>query len=122
MSVDIYHSRRGNFRYCQYWNRNENDSVGDLTKWILEKKPSGSFWAKETSPKTNQAGQLNNVFMYDKNTISLVTEDKVDDIKRGSIVSYLNHAWIVQNVQFEIHHKETEFDTDKYTTYISIAR
>lgn len=122
MSIDIYHTRRGHFRYCQYWNRDENDSVGDLTKWILEKKPSGSFYARETSPQTNQADQLNNAFMFDKNLISLVTNDKVNDIKRGSIVSYLNHAWLVQSVQFEMHHKESEYATEEYTTYIQITR
>ena len=122
MSVDIYHSRRGHFRFCQYWNRDENDSVGDLTKWMLERKPSGSFYAKETSPKTNQADQLSNVFLFDKNVITLQTDDDVSDIKRGSVVQYLYHAWLVQNVQFELHHKETEYDTEKYTTYISLTR
>lgn len=122
MSVDIYHSRRGHFRYCQYWNRDENDQVGDLTKWMLERKPSGSFYATESSPKTNQADQLSNVFLFDKNVITLVTNDNVKDIKRGSVVQYLYHAWLVQNVQFELHHKESEYATEEYTTYISLTR
>ena len=120
--IDIYHSRRGHFRYCQYWNRNEDDQIGDLTKWMLERKPSGSFYATEASPKQNQADQLSNVFLFDKNVITLVTNDNVKDIKRGSVVQYLYHAWMVQSVQFELHHKESEYATEEYTTYISLTR
>lgn len=120
--IDIYHSRRGHFRYCQYWNRDESKEINDYTKWILSTFPNGSFYAKEVTSKTNQGNQINNIVMFDKNTITLVTNDKVSDIKRGSVVSYLNHAWLVENVQFETHLKESEFSTEEYTTYITIAR
>ena len=122
MSVDIYHSRRGHFKRCAYFNRDEDDYISDLTKWVLVNKPSGFFYAKEVSVKTNQANQLGNVLMFDKNMITLQTGDLVADIKRGSVVEYLNHAWLVQSVQFELSRKETEFGEDRYITYISITR
>lgn len=120
--IDIYHSRRGHFKLCKYWNRNENDSVGDLSKWIINKKPDGVFYAKQITPKINQANQLNNVFMYDRNSVTIETSDKVDTIKRGSVVQFLNKEWLVQSVQFELHHKESEYSDDEYTTYMQLTR
>lgn len=120
--IDIYHTRRGHFKLCKYWNRNEDDSVGDLTKWIIDRKPEGMFYAKQVNAHTNQASQLNNVLMFDKNMVTISTNDIVDTIKRGSVVQYLGKVWLVQSVQFEQYHKESEFDDEKYTTYISLTR
>ena len=122
MSVDIYHSRRGHFNKCVYYKRDEDNSVGDLTKWILETNPTGVFYAKEVSQKSNQENQVGNVILMDNHSITLETADEVMDIKRGYVVKYLGQCWLVTNVQFATRIKENEFQKEKYTTYISLVR
>lgn len=119
---DIYHSARGHFKECKYWIRDERDSVGDLTKWILENKPAGMFLAMEINEKSDRANQLSNSFMWDVNSVTLETNDLVDDLVRGCVVLYLNHAWLVNGVQRMIHRQESEFAEERYTTYISLTR
>ena len=122
-NVDLFHSRRNNYEECYYWVRDESVSVGDASQWILKNKSNGVFYAKEVSPKYNQANPQANVFMYDKNTISLETDDDIDEISRGCIVLYNGKPWMVVDCQKRIHQKESEFDTEKhYTTIVSIRR
>lgn len=121
--VDIYHSRRGHFKSCTYWLRDESDRIGDLTTWVLKTTPSGIFYAKETTPITNQANQTNNVFIYDKNMVSLETYDDINDIKRGCVVLYNGTAWFVDSVQKKIIIKESEFqNVDKALWVINLRK
>lgn len=121
-TVDIYHSRRTNYEVCQYWKRNESEAIGNSSKWILDKIPEGTFYAKETTAKENRMAQLGNVFAFDENHITIETDDDIE-IKRGYIVEYDYTHWIVENVQSRIHHKESEFDREKhYRVYINLRR
>lgn len=122
MSIDIYHSRRSNFRECKYFVRNENSAFGDMEKYILTETPKGTFYAREISPIRNNKDQVANILLYDKNIITLETTDYVNDLESGCVVSYLGHGWIVEQVQKEIMLKETEFGEMCYKTIISIRR
>lgn len=120
-NVDIYHSRRTNYAECKYWTRNEK--VGSPESWILNHTPSGKFYAKEISPKYNQFGQLGNVFGYDINGITLETDDDVYELERGCLVLYNGHCWTVENVQYQVHRKESQFSQHiDYKYIISIRR
>lgn len=122
--INLYHSRRGRFRLCKYFIRNENDSVGDLSVYIHNTRPSGIFYAKEDNAKAKNKDQVANVFMYDKSNITISTMDSVEDLTAGCIVAYRGEAWIVDSVQERIHTKETEYGREKeaYTTFISLRR
>jgi len=121
--INIYHSRRGKFKECKYWLRDERDSVGDLTQYVLKNQPTGIFYAQETTALTNGKGQVNNLINYDESLVNIASNDEISDIKAGCIVEYLHHAWLVVNVQQEIHLKESEFcDTGSRTTYLSLRR
>lgn len=123
MAVDIYHTRRTNYKLCQYWNRDESTRIGDASKWVLANKPTGSFYARPESQTTNSANPVANAMMFDRNTVTLCTEDHVDDIKKDSMVLYNGKVWGVVNVQFAPHKKESEFSNEgHYTTYISLRR
>ncbi len=122
MSIDIYHSRRTNYRECKYFVRNENTSFGDLDRYILTEMPSGVFYAKEVSPQNDKKDQIANVILYDKKIITLETTDIVDDLESGCIVLYLGHGWMVEQVQRSVCRRETEFGEMKYKTIISIRR
>lgn len=120
MSVDIYHSRRANFRVCKYWL--PNDSM-NRDKVILTQTPAGIFYATETNAISSGLNATANVFASDRNLITLKTEDDVKDIKKMSIVLYLGKSWVVDDIQREIHKKETQFDDDIHaTTYINLRR
>lgn len=120
MSVDIYHTRRTNYRICKYWLPNDKINRDVL---ILKEVPAGVFYAEEVNAIQTGGNPLANVFASDKNIITLKTNDKVDDLRRLSIVLYLGKSWVVDDIQREIYKKETQFnDTIRATTYISIRR
>ena len=122
-NIDIYHSRRTNYAECVYWVRDERTSVGDLNQWILKNKSNGVFYAREVSPQYNQQNQQANAFMFDRNVITLQTDDDVDELTRGCVVLYQGHPWMVDTVQRLLHRKESEFDVEQhYKTIISMRR
>lgn len=117
-TVDIYHSRRTNYEECIYWIRDERNSRGPASEWILKNEPSGAFLAKEASPKNRKMMQSANVFAYDRDDITLECDDDIHFITRGSIIQYDDEIWIVDAVQRITHRKESEFDKEKHYKYI----
>lgn len=120
MSVDIYHTRRTTYRVCKYWLPNDKLNRDVV---ILKEVPAGVFYAEEVNAIASGFSPTANVFGANKNTITLKTNDDVENIKKLSIVLYLGKSWTVDDVQREIHKKETQFDNDIHaTTYISLRR
>lgn len=118
--IDIYHTRRGFFRDCKYWLPDKTKNRDEI---ILTQIPTGMFCAKEVNAITSGANPIGNVFASNKNTVVLETRDDVNDLVKDSIVLYLGKSWVVDNLQREIHTKETEFSDEIHaTTYISIRR
>lgn len=122
MSVNIYHSRRTNYRKCIYWNRDERDSIANSSKWIANNKPDGSFFGRPVSNKTTMNNPVNNVMMFDRNSITLETDDDIDNIQVNSIVKYNNSVWILENIQAIPHIKEMAFSTRTHYKYILTLR
>lgn len=120
-NVDIFHSRRTHYAECYYWIRDERNTV-DKNKWVLENKSNGVFYAKEISPKTNQMNQAGGVFAFDRDIITLQTNDDISKISRGCIVTYNGKPWIVDNVQSETHRKESQFSVEIEYSYILSLR
>ena len=118
--IDIYHSRRTNFFKCLYYKRNE--SINDLSKYVLMEKPEGSFYAKPYSPDSRSNQDISNTYRFSENTVTIMTEDEVDDLVENNIVLYNGKAYVVMNVQRELHLKESQFGHDHYTTYISLRK
>lgn len=107
--VDLFHSRRTNYFKCRYWIRNESDLVGDASKYIYNNSPSGSFYAKPISAKSNQINVVSGVWALDSEHITLETDDDITEIRRGCIVEYNNEIWVVDSNQYNTHLKESEF-------------
>lgn len=122
MVIDIYHSRRTHFNLCMYWNRDESKKY-NINEYILKVKPQGQFYAKPVSELNQTPNQVNNVVMFNRNSITLVTEDDIKDIQRGSVVLYNGRSWTVDNVQFKVCIKENEFNKEEFhETYLSLRR
>lgn len=123
MGVDVRFGRRTNYEECFYWVRDEDEATGDLNQWIMKRQKKGVFYAKEVNSLFNQGNPQANVIMLDKNTISLETDDIVEDLERGCVVLYNGKPWIVDSVMRELHRKESQFDSEKYyKTIINIRR
>lgn len=120
MSIDIYHSRRTNFVKCYYYKRDEK--VNDLSKYVLTKKPEGIFYARLYSPNSRQNQDVVNTFRFSENSLTIVTEDDVNDLVENNVVLYNGKAYVVINVQRELHLKESQYGGEHYTTYISLRK
>ena len=122
-TVDIFHSRRTCFAECKYWIRDERDNIGDSTQWILKHTPSGTFYAREITPHYNQHNELGNGYIFDKNGITLECDDDLEELVVGSLILYNGKCWYVDNVQKEVHRKESQFNQElDYRYIISIRR
>lgn len=122
-NIDLFHSRRTNYNRCEYWVRDERDSSGTPEQWVLMKQSSGHFYAKPVSPKSNQMDVINGVWAFDDNHITLETDDDIVDVVRGCIVKYDDLLWLVETVQKQVHHKESEFNRHlDYRYTISLRR
>lgn len=117
--IDIYHSRRTKYERCCYYTEEPDRN---LEQWVLTAKVSGIFYAQPVNNRINQENQISNVVILDKNIITLLTSDEVDELKRGCVVLYRGHPWIVDNLTKELHLKESEFGQNHYETYINMRR
>lgn len=120
-TVDLFHSRRTAYAVCEYWIRDERNRISP-SEWILNHSSSGTFFAREVSPKNNQMNQAGNVFAFDRDTVTLQCDDDIKDITRGSIVKYNGEIWMVDNVQASIHRKESQFNVEIDYNYIVSLR
>ena len=122
-NVDLFHSRRTNYHKCTYWVRDERNTTGTASEWILNNQPDGRFYAKIVSSKINRMETVSNVWAFDSNRITIETDDHIDSIKRGCLVKFDDMLWLVEMVQKEIHHKESEFSKRiDYRYIISLVR
>lgn len=121
-TVDLFHSRRTAFAECKYWIRDERTQIGNSSEWILKHTPSGEFYAKEITPQYNQLNNIGNGFVFNKDGITLECDDDISDMITGSLVLYNGHCWTVDNVQKQIHRKESEFSIDIDYKYIITLR
>lgn len=121
-TVDLWHSRRTYFAECKYWIRDQRESIANINQWVLQHTPSGTFYAKEVSPHYNQFNQVGNGFVFNRDGITLESDEDLQDITVGSIVLYNGKAWWVDNIQKEIHRKESEFNVDIDYKYIITIR
>lgn len=121
--VDLFHSRRTNYHYCEYWNRDERNRTGNPSQWILDKAVDGTFYAKTVSPKSSQMNVVNGIWANDNNFVTLETDDDINDINRGSVVRFDNELWNVESVQREEHLKESQFSNHiHYKYYLSLRK
>lgn len=118
--IDIYHSRRGKFRKCSYWLRKDNEPVEQL---VYNVAPTGIFYAVEASVISKVSNNTYGRVLFDKQTVTLMTDDDIEDITQNSIVLYKEQIWLVVDVQIELHMKETEFSKERHATrYLTLRR
>jgi len=82
----------------RWWHRNENDEI-ETDELIMERVPSGSFWAKEVTPKRTENVQVGGVFVFEKDTITIKSPDNLSQIASEDLVEFRGEKWRVNNVQ-----------------------
>lgn len=123
MTVDLYHSRRINHKRCAYFKRNEDDSVGDMSVWVKNNRPTGYFYARKINTQNKEQANFVNAFEIGRTNCLIETNDEIPDIEVNDIVVYKNVAWAVTSVQQLEHLKETEFsDGEHYTTVLGLRK
>lgn len=121
--IDLFHSRRVNYSKCAFWVRDERNQSGSPQQWVLYNQPSGHFYAKPVSVKSNQMNVVNGVWALDSNHIAIETTDNVPDISRGCLVQYASELWLVESVQKNIYQRESEFCKElSYRYTISLTK
>ena len=107
--VDLFHSRRTNYLRCEYWVRDERDQTAPASEWVVYNQPSGVFYARFASPKSTRMDAISGVWAFDSDSLTLETDDHIDDISRGSLIRLEGEFWIVDTVQRVAHLKESEY-------------
>ena len=120
--VDLFHSRRANYVRVEYWVRDEQNAVGTPSQWIYANLPSGTFHARPISAKSTQMDAVNGVWAVDGSRMTLVTDDEIEDVSRGTLLRFWNELWIVEAVQRSLHRKESEFAKHPDWEYTLSAR
>ena len=120
--VDLFHSRRTNFSECTFWLRDERDSIANANKWVAKTEPAGTFYAKEITPKYSQNNPIAGAMLFDRHGVTLETDDDIEDITVNSIVKYHNQLYIVENIQQELHARESQYSNDYHYRYILTLR
>ena len=121
-NVDLFHSRRTNHFKCRYWLRDERAQSGSGSSWVLNKQPSGVFYAKPVSSNRNDMMQINNMWAFDGNHINIETDDDIRDMTRGAVVEYDGKRWIVEVVTARVHTNQSEYSRHTSFKYTMILR
>lgn len=118
--IDLLLGRRGDFEKCKYWIRDEDDE--DLSQYVYEVSPTGSFYGTEVSPEDLRKMIVNNVFMFDESLVTIYTNGYID-LKKGDLVEFRDEIWIVQSCQSRRVRKSIQFmKNPSKRTYIQLKR
>ena len=98
MPVDLYNSRSTYHEKCRWWHRNENEEI-DSDELVMKRIASGSFMAKEVSPKTDQNSQVGGVFLIQRDNITIKSPDNLNGIASEDLVEFRGELWRVISVQ-----------------------
>ena len=105
--VDIYRKRKGYNYRCLYWKRDVDNPMDNETL-VHETKPSGVFYSKIISSKSNEKIDIAGVFRVGTDGITIETEDIVN-LKKDDLVEFDNQIWIVGRVNNNPVQKNAEF-------------
>lgn len=118
----IFTGRRDTHRKCIYWCQDESEYY-DKNEIGIKKEPTGKFYAKEVQARQDGSQQVGGVFMFDSSTISLKTNDNIENLRKNDVVKYNNEMWRVTDIQKRPIRKNAQFMKNAiYTYYINLKR
>ena len=105
--VDLRRSRRGYNYKCFYWKRDISQTM-DNEELVHNSRPTGVFYAKIVSSKSNDKQDIAGVFRVGIEGISIETQDIVD-IDKDDLVQFDGSIWIVGRVNSDPVQKNAMF-------------
>lgn len=122
-NVNIFTSRRTNFIECEYWLVSKDEINKDKTILTNEKKSDGFFYAKIENYIENTSSVIAQTFLFDSTSLSISTNDTVEDFKRNCIVKCLGVIWRVDSCHKQPIRANYQFENDlTLKTYIQLRR
>lgn len=98
MSIDLYNSRSTYNEKCRWWHRDENDEI-ETDELVIKRIASGSFMAKEVSPRRTENIEVGGVFRFEKDNITIKSPDNLTGIASEDLVEFRGEMWRVVDVQ-----------------------
>ncbi|MCR4661684.1 MAG: hypothetical protein K5765_06795 [Clostridia bacterium] len=98
MSIDIFQSRSGYNVLCRWWSRNESDDY-ESDELVMNRIPSGQFFAKEMNAEQLMKINLGGSFRIDATHITIKSPDNLIGIKTDDLIEYEDEIWRITNVQ-----------------------
>ena len=108
--IDLYTSRRDKFLECKFWSQDKNPyhDISDA-EIVYNISPSGTFYAKELNPYTISNQVIAESFMLESKSVSLFTEDGVDELRENDIVEFDDEVYRVDEIQVVPYKKQRQF-------------
>lgn len=105
--IDLNRSRRGYNYKCFYWKRDVS-GVYDNEELIHKTRPTGVFYAKIVSSKSNDTQDIAGVFRVGTEGITIETQDIVN-LDKDDLIQFSGDMWIVGRVNSDPIQKNAEF-------------
>ena len=119
-TFDKFKGRRTTFEKCLWWE--SNPAIKDKSKLVTETKPKGRFNAKKIAPKDNTSVNVDNAFLIDRNSVTLLTYDFIT-AKKNDIVKFDNDLWRIENIQLVEEEKQEQFrKVISKTSYLRLVK
>ena len=121
--INTDYSRRTMPNLCAYWKRDES-GVGNSDVLIYSQNPAGYFYARAITVERDNTSTIQDAFMADSHTVTIESNDDLDDIGVNDLVRYKGKIWRVdmspQRVLRE--NKNMLSDVEEYKYILSLRR
>lgn len=120
--IDLWQSRRDLFNEVEYWSQVTNEDLVLNNQLVYNRMPTGSFMAKEISAYSLDSQVVGETVMFDDQSVTLYTRDKIDDLKVNDKVRYNGKFFRVDNIQKNYVKKQKQFIRGQISTeyYITL--
>jgi len=93
---------------CRYWKVNKDNL--DYSALIYNEKPSGVFFAKESSEIRESNFDDGGIVMIKQTNIAIETQDRVN-IETKDVIEFDGAYYIVEDIQRKVYIRTTQYDT-----------
>lgn len=122
-SRDLFTSSRIYFNRCPYWCVDEEWLEMHPNEIAIKKKPTGYFNAKEESPFRTSNQIVGGAFMFERNDLTISTEDDIYDIKENDILKFRGEIYRISDIQRQPKLKQTQYSNrPSCKTFLTLKR
>lgn len=120
--IDLWTSRRKKFINCVYYKKVENERYVSNNVLLHDYVPSGEFTAEILGSKNISVQVEGEAFMMKQKSLTIETNDKIEDLEENDIVKIKNETWRVDDIKITSVIKQTQFSITESKNYIITLR